>query len=424
MDTVGVAGMESPFTPVVRDGRLHGRGAGDMKGSLAAMMLVGAAAVREGFRGDVIVTAVADEEVGSVGTEALVRRTTADAAIVTEPTEEVVAVAHKGFVAFEVETEGYAAHGSRPDLGVDAIAAMGPVLSGIAALDAELRAGAGHPLLGTGSLHASVIEGGQEYSSYPAHCRLLGERRTIPGETIDDVRARARGPRRRDGRHACGCPSTAIPSRRPPDAAVVQALQRHLGRDDVGGVAFWADSALLAGSRDPDRRLRPRRRRHPRRRRVGRPRLARALPGRVPRRRPGAVRVRRLRVVHVGVGLWGRTWAELIVEAPGYELVGVADAAAPGRAWVEEELAVPAFRDLGRALAGHAARRRRARLAALDAPAARRARARRGLSRDRREAARADACGRGRRRGCGRQRRPLRDGRAELPLSAAAARAA
>ena len=75
-----------------------------MKGSLAASMLVGAAAVREGFRGDVIVAAVADEEVGSVGTEALVRRTTAGAAIVTEPTEEVVSIAHKGFVAFEVET--------------------------------------------------------------------------------------------------------------------------------------------------------------------------------------------------------------------------------------------------------------------------------------------------------------------------------
>src|SRR4029078_8496408 len=90
MDTVGVAGMDAPFAPVVADGRLHGRGAGDMKGSLAAMMLVGAAALREGFRGDVILTAVADEEVGSVGTEALVLRTTADAAIVAEPPEEVV----------------------------------------------------------------------------------------------------------------------------------------------------------------------------------------------------------------------------------------------------------------------------------------------------------------------------------------------
>ena len=96
-----------------------------------------------------IVAAVADEEVGSLGTEALVRRTTADAAIVTEPTDEVVAIAHKGFVAFEVETVGFAAHGSRPDLGIDAIAAMGPMLSGIAELDARLRSGNGHLLLGT-----------------------------------------------------------------------------------------------------------------------------------------------------------------------------------------------------------------------------------------------------------------------------------
>jgi acetylornithine deacetylase len=245
MDTVGVAGVESPFTPAVRDGRLHGRGAGDMKGSLAASMLVGAAAVREGFTGDVIVAAVVDEEVGSLGTEALVRRTTADAAIVTEPTEEVVAVAHKGFVAFEVETVGRAAHGSRPDLGIDAISAMGPVLTGIAALDGRLRAGAGHPLLGTGSVHASVIEGGQEYSSYPAGCLLTGERRTIPGEAFDDVLAELE-------EIAAGTGATVrLPFHRGPfetaaDAPIVAALHRHLGHDAVGGVAFWADSALLA----------------------------------------------------------------------------------------------------------------------------------------------------------------------------------
>ena len=267
----------------------------------------------------------------------------------TEPTEEVVAVAHKGFVAFEVETVGRAAHGSRPDLGIDAIAAMGPVLSGIAALDARLRSGAGHPLLGTGSVHASVIEGGQEYSSYPAGCLLKGERRTIPGETVELVRAELE--EIADGTGA----TVRLPFHRGPfetatDAPVVAALHRHLGHDDVGGVAFWADSALLAAGRDPDRRLRAGRRRHPRRRRVGRPRLARALPRRVPRRRAGAVRVRRLRVVHVGVGLWGRSWAELIAGAPGYRLVGVADAGAAGRAWAEQELQVPAFRDLGRAL--------------------------------------------------------------------------
>jgi acetylornithine deacetylase len=245
LDTVGVAGMEDPFTPVLRDGRLHGRGAGDMKGSLAASMLVGAAAVRERFRGDVIVAAVADEEVGSLGTEALVRRTTADAAIVTEPTEEVVAVAHKGFVAFEFETVGRAAHGSRPDLGVDAIAAMGPVLSGIAALDARRRSGDGHPLLGTGSVHASVIAGGQEYSSYPAGCLLKGERRTIPGETVETVRAELEELIAGTGA-TVRVPFHRGPFEVTPDAPVVAAMHRHLGHDEVGGVAFWADSALLA----------------------------------------------------------------------------------------------------------------------------------------------------------------------------------
>jgi len=250
MDTVGVAGMEAPFEPVVKDGRLHGRGAGDMKGSLAAIMLVGAAAARERLRGDVVVTAVADEEVGSIGTEDVVPRVTAHAAIVSEPTGEGVAIAHKGFVAFEVESEGVAAHGSRPDVGVDAIAAMGPVLTGIAALDARLRSGPGHPLLGTGSVHASVIEGGQEYSSYPAACRLQGERRIVPGETVETTRAEL-------DELTAGTGATArIPFHRMPfessaDADVVRALHRHFGHEEVGGVAFWADSALLADAGIP-----------------------------------------------------------------------------------------------------------------------------------------------------------------------------
>ena len=136
------------------------------------------------MRGDVILTAVSDEEFASVGTEAIAASMRADAAIVTEPTEMQVAVAHRGFVNLEVETIGRAAHGSRPHLGIDAIAKMGRVLVGIEELDRRLRANPTHPFLGSGSIHASLIEGGQEFSSYPARCLLQGERRTIPGETV------------------------------------------------------------------------------------------------------------------------------------------------------------------------------------------------------------------------------------------------
>ncbi len=130
-----------------------------------------------------IVTAVVDEEYASIGTAAIVERYTADGAIVTEPTQLELGVAHKGFIWFDITTKGVAAHGSQPALGVDAIAKMGKVLVGLENLAARLLAGEKHPLLGTGSIHASLINGGAELSSYPASCTLSLERRLIPGET-------------------------------------------------------------------------------------------------------------------------------------------------------------------------------------------------------------------------------------------------
>ena len=262
LDTVGVAGMDDPLTPRLEGGRLYGRGTYDMKGSLAACMLATAGARREGLAGDVILTAVADEEFASVGTEAVAASIQADAAIVTEPTELQVAVAHRGFVHVEVETVGRAAHGSRPDLGVDAIAKMGRVLAGIEDLDRRLRTHPTHPYVGSGSVHASLIEGGQEFSSYPARCVVQTERRTIPGEAVALFEGElaeivsAAG----EGDPDFSAHVRVLASRQPfevaEDSEVVRVVRACAGRllgtePEVVGVSFWADSALLADAGIP-----------------------------------------------------------------------------------------------------------------------------------------------------------------------------
>jgi acetylornithine deacetylase len=260
-DTVGAGGMRQPFTPKLDQGKCFGRGAIDMKASLAGMLAAVKGILKSGTRleGDLILAAVADEEWGSLGTEALMKTHHATAAIVTEPTDLRICLAHRGYIHYRIETTGKAAHGSRYDQGVDANLHMGRFLCRLETLEQELRGRPPHPLVGTASLHAALLQGGSEMSVYAAHCELNIERRTLPGElegqvtqefqTILDELALA------DPKFSGRLQEIA---RREPfevsrEVGIVRCLENaahsHLGESPgFSGQWFWTDAALLAGS--------------------------------------------------------------------------------------------------------------------------------------------------------------------------------
>lgn len=262
-DTVSIATYAgAALDPVERDGKIFGRGTFDMKSGVAAMMVAAARAKDKGVRGDILVACVADEEYASFGTEDVARNFTADGAIVTEPSHLELTVAHRGFAWFDVVVEGRAAHGSRPELGLDAIAKAGKFLVALEDYDKRLRAKPTHALLGSGSVHASIIAGGEEISSYPASCRISLERRTIPGETGATVAAELRA--MLDGISASDPEfkaSLTAGLERPPfevseDEPVVAILDKvaakHLGAKVTRrGEPFWTDCAILQGAGIP-----------------------------------------------------------------------------------------------------------------------------------------------------------------------------
>lgn len=262
LDTVGTDGR-----PIAarRDGdRLYGRGTYDMKAGLAAALETCRVMARRDADTRVVVAAVADEEHASRGMVDVLDHmdlSEVDAAIVTEPTELEVAVAHKGFVWQRIDVEGVAAHGSRPHLGRDAIMDLGPVLAGLATLDEGLAATT-HPLLGAGSLHASMVSGGRDWSTIPDHVRLDVERRILPGETIETVEGDLAAVVAAAGMRRPGLAATAttVLVRQPLHTdvdhplvvtALAAAADVRSREASPVGVSYWADSALISSAGIP-----------------------------------------------------------------------------------------------------------------------------------------------------------------------------
>jgi acetylornithine deacetylase len=257
LDTVGVAGMVvDPFGGEVREGRLFGRGSCDMKGGIGALLSASAALARDGHAGTLIVALVADEEHASLGMQALIEdKVRADAAVVCEPTDLAVMPAHKGFVWLRVVFSGRAAHGSRPDVGIDAVRHAALYVAALDRLADRLAATPAHPLLGRPSFHVGTIQGGSAPSLYPERCELLLERRMLPGEDEVDVERefqavlnalKAQVPEvNAKLERTLARPGTEVGANTPLVRGLLAAIAKEGVAPRVEGMTAWVDAALL-----------------------------------------------------------------------------------------------------------------------------------------------------------------------------------
>jgi acetylornithine deacetylase len=258
IDTVSISGMTiPPFDPRVEGNKVFGRGSYDMKGGAAAILCVMAKLANENLSGTVIAALVADEEYASIGAQHFVAHHKADACVVTEPSEGRLILGHKGFVWAEITTEGRAAHGSRWDLGVSAIARMGRIIAALDEFDRTTLRARTHPLVGVASQHCATVHGGAGLSTYAPSCTMQLERRTLPDETTAQVLEEIRQVISAAGEEA----TIKLLLDRPPlvcprEARIAECVRNaatniHGRAPEEAGVAFWMDAALFAAAGIP-----------------------------------------------------------------------------------------------------------------------------------------------------------------------------
>lgn len=260
MDTVTCLGYDGdPLGAEIKDGNMYGRGTADMKSGLAASMLALASAKAKKLKGDVILAAVADEESESKGTEDVLRAGwRADAAIVAEPTEMALINTHKGFALYEVDIHGVAAHGSRADLGIDAVCKAGYFLVELDkhAQELQQRFEGKNPETGAPNIHVGIIRGGEEIASYPAICSIQIERRIIAGETAETVRLELQSILKSleatvpNFRYDLRSTFSRAPFHLPRDNDFVQLVSKHASqamgvKPTIKGETYWTDMALM-----------------------------------------------------------------------------------------------------------------------------------------------------------------------------------
>ncbi|MGD0252899.1 MAG: M20/M25/M40 family metallo-hydrolase [Verrucomicrobiota bacterium] len=272
LDTIGAD--ESQFVPRWKNGRLHGRGACDTKGSVAAMLTALCELANTKSRPgetEIVFAGLIDEENAQAGSRALVGQASrlsltsrkngdrqdacrTDLAIVGEPTRLQVVTAHKGSLWLQLETRGKAAHGAAPQLGQNAVHEMARIVDALETDYAARLRQRKHPLLGRATVNVGMISGGAQPNIVPDRCAITIDRRTLPGETEVGVRreiAAFLNSKNLSAKISSTKLAPALPLETDPKLPLVRQFLRSIGQSKPAGVDYFCDAAVLASAGIP-----------------------------------------------------------------------------------------------------------------------------------------------------------------------------